>query len=262
MSALGRWGARLPAALMLLLLLVPVLGLLLGTSVEQLTAGLAAPATAAALWLSLRTTLVSLGIILALGTALAWQLSRTRGRWGRLLGLVVELPVVIPPAVVGVALLLTFGRQGLLGGALAAGGVQLPFSTAAVVLAQVVVAGPFFVQAATAAFRRVDPELMLVARTLGATPAAAFRSVALPAALPGLLAGAALAWARALGEFGATLIFAGNLPGHTQTLPLAIFGALERDVGAASAVALVLLALAVGLLGLLRLLPARWQEQP
>lgn len=136
--------------------------------------------------------------------------------------------------------------------------MQVPFTPGAVVLAQVIVSAPFYVQSAAAAFRRVDRDLLLVARTLGQGPAGAFLRVAVPVALPGLVGGAALAWARAIGEFGATLLFAGNLPGTTQTVPLAIYMALESDVRAALALSLVLAGAAVVLLLALRGVPALW----
>ena len=160
------------------------------------------------------------------------------------------------PAVLGIALLQTFGRQGLLGDIFQGLGIQIPFSTSAVILAQVVVAAPFYIQSATTAFRRVNPDFLWVARTLGQKPAGAFLQVALPLALPGMISGAALSWARALGEFGATLLFAGNLSETTQTMPLAIYTAMESDVRAAVAISLVLVAVAFVLLLGLRLLPA------
>jgi molybdate transport system permease protein len=137
-------------------------------------------------------------------------------------------------------------------------GVQIPFTTIAVVLAQIVVSAPFYIQAAAAAFRRVDPDLLLVGRTLGQSSSGAFFRVAVPLALPGLISGAALSWARALGEFGATLLFAGNLTGTTQTMPLAIYMALESDVRVALALSLVLAAVSVLLLFGLRLAPRAW----
>ncbi|MCB9545505.1 MAG: ABC transporter permease subunit [Myxococcales bacterium] len=235
---------------LLALIALPVGALVATTGLAELRAGLAHPLVGPALALSARTTAASLAIVVALGTPLAWRLARRPGPG--LVEILVSLPVVIPPAVLGVALLAAFGRRGLLGG------LGLPFTEAAVIVAQVVVAAPFYVQAAAAAFRRVDPDLLLVARTLGAGPARAFFGVAVPAALPGLLGGAALAWARALGEFGATLLFAGNLSGRTQTMPLAIYTALEADVGVARALALVLAAAAVGVLLLVWALPRWW----
>lgn len=206
-----------------------------------------------ALWLSLRTSVAALLLIVLLGTPLAWALSRARFRGAQVLLTAVELPVVLPPAVVGLALLLGLGQAGL--GSVVT--TVAPFTTAAVVLAQVVVAGPFFVLAAVRAFGRIDDELLLVARTLGASPAQVFFKVALPLSLPGLIGGAALAWARALGEFGATLLFAGRLEGVTETMPLAIYTALETDVSLAIAFALILAAAAFAVLGAVRLVLER-----
>src|SRR6266700_1496339 len=158
------------------------------------------------------------------------------------------MPVVLPPAVAGVALLLAFGRRGLVGPALEAAGVGLPFTRAALVLAETFVAAPFYLQAAVQAFRRLDADLVLVARTLGASWPRLFATIAIPVAWPALAGGAAMSWARALGEFGATLMFAGNLSGRTQTLPLAIYTALESDLRAAQAIALVIVAMAFVLL--------------
>jgi molybdate transport system permease protein len=224
--------------------------LVVGTGPKALLAGLEHPAVWPALRLSLLTTTLGLLATVALGTPLAWSLARhPRRRWFEVL---LELPIVVPPAVVGVALLLVFGRQGFLGPALADAGWRLPFTTAAVVVAQVVVSAPLYVQAATAAFRGVDAELFAVARSLGASSARVFFGVAVPIALPALVGGAAVAWARALGEFGATLLFAGNLQGRTQTLPLAIYAALESDLRAAQAISVVLLVVAFALLLALR----------
>jgi molybdate transport system permease protein len=147
-----------------------------------------------------------------------------------------------------VALLLAFGRRGLLGPVLASAGIGLPFTRAAVVIAETFVASPFYLQAAIAAFRRLDPDLVLVARTLGASRARVFFTVAIPVSNAGLAGGAAMSWARALGEFGATLMFAGNLTGRTQTLPLAIYTALETDLQTAQSLSVVLVAVAFGLL--------------
>lgn len=246
--------ARLAGGALLALLVLPLLALCAGVRPAGLQDALASPRVWAALGVSMRTTATSLALTLALGTPLAWRLSRRADRAGSwLLGLV-ELPVVLPPAVLGLALLETFGRMGWLGPSLSAMGVQIPFTGAAVVLAQVLVAAPLYVLTATAAFRTVDEDLLLVARTLGASPRRAWFEVALPSAGPGLLSGAALAWARALGEFGATLMFAGSLSGRTQTLPLAIYAALERDLDEARALALFLVVVAAGVIFLLRAL--------
>jgi molybdate transport system permease protein len=241
------------AATLVGLLAVPLVALAMSTSWAELRAGLGHPSFSAALALSLRTTLTSVCVTVVLGTPLAWWLASSRSRLSQVVGVLVELPIVVPPAVVGVALLQTFGRQGLFGPTLASLGISVPFTERAVVLAQIVVASPFFVQAAANAFRKVERDTMIVARTLGSSQAGAFFRVALPISAPGLLVGASLAWARALGEFGATLLFAGNMPGRTQTMPLSIFSALESDVRLAVVFSLVL----VGVGGLV-LAGLRW----
>jgi molybdate transport system permease protein len=233
---------------LLLLVVLPLAGLLFTASPGEIVRGLSDVAVGPAIRLTLVTTLASLALVIAGGTPLAWLIARGRSRAWRTLETLLELPVVLPPAVAGVALLLAFGRRGLLGPALGAVGVGLPFTGAAVVLAQSFVAAPFYVQAAIGAFRRLDADLVLVARTLGASPARVFFTVALPLSSGALGAGAALSWARALGEFGATLMFAGNLPGRTQTLPLAIYTAMESDVRTAQSLSLVMVAVAFGLL--------------
>lgn len=241
------------AGALLLLVLLPVAGLLFTSSPAALLRGLGDPLVGPAARLTLLTTTASLAFVVVCGTPLAWIIARRRGRPWRVVETIIELPVVLPPAVAGVALLLAFGRRGLLGPPLAAVGVGLPFSTAAVVLAQSFVAAPFYVQAAVGAFRRLDPDLVLVARTLGASWPRVFFTVAVPVSRPALAGGAALCWARALGEFGATLMFAGNLEGRTQTLPLAIYTALESDLQTAQSLSLVLVAVAFALLVGLRL---------
>jgi molybdate transport system permease protein len=167
---------------------------------------------------------------------------------------------VLPPAVAGVALLLAFGRMGLVGRWLATLGWTIPFTTSAVVMAEVFVSAPFFLQAATSAFRRIDESQLTVARTLGASPARVFFRIAVPLAAPGLIAGAAMSWARALGEFGATLMFAGNLQGETQTLTLAVYTTFESDMRAAQAISLVLVVVAFALLYALTLKTGRGLE--
>lgn len=259
-------GAGAAGGALLLFLVLPLLALAGSTGLGGFVEGLRNPLVWPALRLSLFTTGISLATVAVLGTPLAWLLSQgSRGRegdapggrrWAEALEVAVQLPVVVPPAVAGVALLFAFGRRGLLGGLLARAGIGVPFTTTAVVLAEIFVSAPFFLQAALAAFRRLDPDLLVVARTLGARPGRLFFRVALPLALPGLVGGCALSWARALGEFGATLMFAGSLQGRTQTLPLAIYAALESDVRAAQAISLLLVLLAALLLLLVRLSPA------
>lgn len=252
LAVLLAWGSALA---LLALIVLPLFALGLSSAPSDLTAGLRHPLFLPALALSARTTSISLAIIVIAGTPLAWWLAVGPPRYARLVELVVVLPIVVPPAVLGVAMLRTFGRSGLFGPALEQLGIQVPFTTAAVVLAQIVVAAPFYVESAAIAFRRVDVDLVLVARTLGASPPAAFFRVAVPVASAGLLAGAALSYARSIGEFGATLLFAGNLPWTTQTMPLAIYSALESDVRAALAISLVLVGIAIVLLFLVRVGP-------
>jgi molybdate transport system permease protein len=247
-------GYALGGALFVFLLL-PVVALFVTSGPSAWWAGLRHPITASALLLSLGTTAASLALIVLLGTPLAWWLARSRTRLAHVVETVVGLPIVIPPAVAGLALLLAFGRFGLAGPLLERAGLTLSFSTAAVVLAQTFVAAPFYVQAAAATFTALDEDLLIVARTLGASRPRVFFRVALPLARGGLVAGAALAWARALGEFGATLMFAGNLSGRTQTLPLAVYTALESDLRAAQALAVVLVLVALALLVVLRRRP-------
>jgi molybdate transport system permease protein len=237
---------------LLAFLVLPVAALFVTGSPVDWLAGLRHPITLPALLLSLLTTAVSLGLLIVFGTPLAWWLGRSEARLARIVETVVQLPIVVPPAVAGLALLLAFGRRGLLGSSLQEAGIDIAFSTTAVVLAQVFVAAPFYIQAATTAFASIDENLLVVARTLGARPAGVLFRVALPLARRGLIAGAALAWARALGEFGATLMFAGNLPGRTQTLPLAVYTALESDVRAAQALAVILVVIALAIIIFLR----------
>ena len=236
------------AGVLLLIVLLPLFGLLFTATPRELLRGLADPLVGPAVSLSITTTTVSLVLVIGCGTPLAWVLARRSGRAWRMAETVMQLPAVLPPAVAGVALLLAFGRRGLLGPGLEGLGIGIPFTRAAVVLAQTFVAAPFYLQAAIAAFRRLDPDLVLVARTLGASRARVLLTVEIPIAAAGLVGGAAMSWARALGEFGATLMFAGNLSGRTQTLPLAIYTALESDLRTAQSLSIVLVAVAFALL--------------
>lgn len=229
-------------------LAVPLAALFVTTTLVDFRSGLSHPLVWPALKLSLLTTSLSLVLVVALGTPLAWALANASGRGARALETIVQMPIVIPPAVAGVAMLLAFGRRGLLAGWLYPEGWSVTFTTTAVVMAEVFVSAPFFVQAATSAFRRIDPKLVIVARTFGASPLRVFFRIAIPLAAPGLIAGAAMSWTRSLGEFGATLMFAGNLEGRTQTLPLAIYTALESDMRAAQALSIVLVVVAFTLL--------------
>jgi len=229
-------------------LVVPLVALFLTTTAVDFRAGLSHPLVWRALRLSLLTTSLSLLLIVAFGAPLAWSLATAKGRVGRAIETVVQLPIVIPPAVAGVAMLLAYGRRGLLASCGFPGAGSVTFTTAAVVMAEVFVSAPFFVQAAVSAFRGIDANLIVVARTFGASPLRVFFRIALPLAAPGLIAGATMSWARALGEFGATLMFAGNLEGRTQTLPLAIYSALESDLRVAQALSIMLVVVAFALL--------------
>ncbi|WP_438042108.1 ABC transporter permease [Sorangium sp. So ce128] len=247
-------------AVLVAFLAVPILALFATATAGDVAQGLRHPLVWPALRLSLLTTSASLAVVVVLGTPLAWTLARSRGRLSRAVETVVQLPIVVPPAVAGVAMLLAFGRRGLLAGWLYPVGWSVSFTTTAVVVAEVFVSAPFFVQAATSAFRRVDARLLVVARTFGASPLRVFFRVALPLSAPGLAAGAAMSWARSLGEFGATLMFAGNLEGRTQTLPLAIYTALESELRAAQALSMVLVVVAFTLLLFVRAVLGRSTE--
>jgi len=239
--------AGLATAALLAFILLPVLALFVRTSPGALLAQLHSPVALDALGVSLRTTSVALGVVLIFGTPAAYVLATRPRRWTAALATVLELPLVLPPAVAGLALLVAFGRNGLLGRPLRALGVAVPFTEAAVVLALVFVSLPFFVRQAVAAFQAVDPVLLAASRSLGVGSAGTFFRVALPLARPGLSAGAGLAWARALGEFGATLMFAGSLQGRTQTLPVAIFAELAQDFDVAVAISALLVVVSAGL---------------
>jgi molybdate transport system permease protein len=205
-----------------------------------------------ALWLSLRTSGTSTLLCILLGTPMALVLARTRFPGQGVLRSLVLLPLVLPPVVGGIALLYTFGRRGLLGEELDVLGIQIAFSTTAVVMAQTFVALPFLVVSLEGALRTAGQRYEVVAASLGARPTTVFRRVTLPLVLPGLLSGAVLAFARSLGEFGATITFAGSLQGVTRTLPLEIYKQRETDVDAAVALSLVLVVMAVVVIGFAR----------
>lgn len=211
-----------------------------------------------ALGLSLTTSLIALALVLVFGTPLAYVLARRRFPGAIAVDTLVDLPMILPPAVAGLALLMAFGRRGIVGDELDALGIRISFSTAAVIIAQVFVASPFYIRAARAGFARVDPDLERAAADLGAPPWRVFLLITLPLVRPSLVAGAILAWARALGEFGATIMFAGNFPGTTQTMPLAIYQRYEAgDLTTALFLAFVLLASSFVILVLVRLGPGQ-----
>ncbi|MEU4553871.1 ABC transporter permease [Micromonospora violae] len=248
----------IPAGLGLLFLVLPLAGLLIRAPWTTLPQRLTAPGALTALRLSVQTATLATALCLLLGVPLAWLLARVEFPGRRLVRALVTVPLVLPPVVGGVALLLVFGRRGLLGGWLdATFGITLPFTTAGVVLAESFVAMPFLVIAVEGALRAADHRYEEAAATLGANRWTTFTHVTLPLVAPGLAAGAVLCWARALGEFGATITFAGNYPGRTQTMPLAVYLALETDLESAIVLSLVLLVVSVGILVALR---DRWMS--
>jgi len=247
------WPLGIPALVGAAFLLVPLAGLLLRAPWGSLGGLLTDANVAEALRLSLVCATTATVISLVLGVPLAWVLARVRAPGMTLLRALVTLPLVLPPVVGGVALLLAFGRQGVLGRLLESWtGITLPFTTAGVVVAETFVAMPFLVVTVEGAFRAADRGYEEAAATLGASRLGVFRRVTLPMVAPSLGAGAVLCWARALGEFGATITFAGSFPGRTQTMPLTVYLALESDPEAAIALSLVLLVVSVVILAVLR----------
>ncbi|MFI5372782.1 MAG: ABC transporter permease [Candidatus Eisenbacteria bacterium] len=243
----GAWFALAPILLAGLVGL-PVVGLLTRVPPAALLARLGDGAVRDALALSLVTGLAATALVVALGLPVAWLLARGRMPGGRGVEALVLLPMVMPPTVAGFALLMAFGRAGLAGRALAVAGLSLPFTTAATVLAQAFMSAPFFILAARAGFAAVDPRLLDAAASLGAGELGLFARVALPLSHRALLAGAAMCAARALGEFGATITFAGNLRGVTQTMPLAVYVAMQSDLDTAALLSVLLLVMALLLL--------------
>jgi molybdate transport system permease protein len=244
-----------PAALGVALVLLPLAGMLSRVEWGSFLDLVTSDSALTALSLSLRTSLVATVLCLLLGVPMALVLARTSFRGQGLVRSLVLLPLVLPPVVGGIALLYTFGRRGLLGGELDALGLQIAFSTAAVVLAQTFVSLPFLVVSLEGALRSAGARYEEVAASLGAGPTTVFRRVTLPLVLPGLVSGAVLSFARALGEFGATITFAGSYPGTTETMPVRIYLDLQDDPDAAIALSLVLLAVSVVILASLR---ERW----
>jgi molybdate transport system permease protein len=249
-----------PAGIGLAFLVLPLVGLLARTPWSSLPERLTAPGVLTALRLSLQTATVATVLCVLLGVPLAWLLARTEFPGRRLVRALVTVPLVLPPVVGGVALLLVFGRRGLVGSWLdGTFGLTLPFTTSGVVIAEAFVAMPFLILAVEGALRGADSRYEEAAATLGATRWTVFRRVTLPLVGPGVAAGAVLCWARALGEFGATITFAGNTPGLTRTMPLFVYLALEVDLRDAIVLSLVLLTVSVAILVGLR---DRWLTTP
>ncbi len=249
----------LATALLLAFLVLPLVAIFTRLSPLELFAQLGDPVAVDALLVSLETSLVAHAFILLVGTPAAYLLATRRFRGRPLVLTLIELPLVLPPAVAGIALLSAFGASGLLGGALDVLGVSVALTPAAVVLAVVLVASPFYVRQAVASFEAVDRNLLDASRTLGVGPFTTFRRVALPLAGRGLGAGSTLAFARGLGEFGATIMFAGSIQGRTQTLPLAIYAQLGRDFDVALAVGALLVLVSLVVLLVAKLVPS-WSD--
>ncbi|WP_119065721.1 ABC transporter permease [Aggregatilinea lenta] len=248
LGAVVSWAGRgltlFMSACAVLLIALPIASLVWRGIDERAWALVPEGAIVEAIQLSLTTTAVSMLLTLLLGTPLAYAMAR-RNFWGKkLVGVLVQLPIVLPPSVAGLALLITFGRRGVLGPTLQDFGIQIVFTSAAVVIAQTFVAMPFYIRSAEVGFRLVDMEVEQAAMVDGASTWTRFLYVTIPLASRSLITGALLSWARALGEFGATILFAGNLQGRTQTMPLLIYNIFERNIGAAIWTALILIALA------------------
>lgn len=252
----GPFAIGLVAALAVALafLVLPIVAIFANTGPGELVDSLGSEVARDALWLSLKTSAAAVAVIVVVGTPAAYLLATREFRGRSLVTTAIELPLVLPPAVAGIGLLAAFGPKGIFGSALDDAGIELVLQTAGVVVALTFVAAPFYLRQAQAAFAAVDPSLLEAARTLGASEARAFAQVAIPSAGGGILAGLALAWGRALGEFGATLMFAGSFQAITQTAPLAIFASFSTDFPAALALSAVLVAISGALLLAVKLL--------
>ncbi len=246
------WLFVIPSLFLLGLLGLPLLALILRAADRSFFAHVSSPNALAALKLSLNTSLITVALTLVLGTPLAYVLARWDFRFKPWLELLIDLPIVLPPSVAGLAMLIAFGRRGLFGPALDFLGISLPFTTLAVILAQTFVASPLYVRAARVGFSAVEKQLEEAAHVEGADQWQMFRNVMIPLTGRHLLNGAILTWTRALGEFGATILFAGNLVGVTQTMPLAIYLGFESDLGVAVALSVMLLVVSVLLLAITR----------
>lgn len=252
LEAGGRIGTLVLAALLGALLALPLAGIALRVNPGTLVAQLKNPAVLQSLWLSAITSVAATGTCIVLGLPMAALLASRNFPGKRVIEVLLDLPMVIPPTVAGFALLMAFGRAGILGGTLSAFGITLPFSTPAVVIAQTFMSIPFLVGAARAGFTAVDPRLLETASTLRAGEVYSFLRVRLPLALPSVFAGIGMCWARALGEFGATITFAGNMAGSTRTVPLDVYLLLQENLDAAATLSLILVVMASVLLAGMR----------
>jgi molybdate transport system permease protein len=252
----------LPTALLMLFIVIPLVALIWrATADPTFWRSMTKPVVVEALWVTLVTTAATLLVSMVAGTPLAYVLARRTfpGKW--LIETITDLPLVLPPVTAGVALLMAFGRRGVLGPPLEVLGIELPFTMPAVILAQIFVAGPFYIRGAKLGFAAIEPEVEEAAAIDGASTPAGFWYVTLPLALPGMTSGIVMCLARAVSEFGATLMFAGNFAGRTQTMSLAIMAALESDLSAALALAVLLVVMAAAVLLVSRMLATRWLDR-
>ncbi len=240
-------GAAVLVASVTLYLALPVAALFFRTTPDLFFSSLSDPEVTSALYLSLTTSVISLCIVVLVGTPFAYAHSRYTYPGKMVVDTLIDLPLVLPPAVAGFALLVLYGRAGLIGQYLNLFGITLAFTTVAVIMAQIFVASPFYLRQAKSLFEQLDPAYEQTARTLGASPLRVFATVTLPLTAGGLLSGAVMTFGRALGEFGATIMFAGNLPGVTQTMPLAVYGAMQGDfnIGITISILLVVISFAI-----------------
>jgi molybdate transport system permease protein len=247
------WITALP---LILLILIPILMLFTRTSIQELVANIGLKTVLQAISVSLRTTLVSVGLILLLGTPLAYLMGRHEFRYKKALDALIDLPLVLPPSVAGLALLITLGRRGIIGGWLGNFGIEIAFTTVAVVLAQIFISAPFYVRAASLGFASIDLEIEQAAKLDGASRWQIFEYLILPLSRFALFSGMMMSWARALGEFGATMIFAGNFPGRTQTMPTAIYLGFETNLDSALTLSVILVVISFLFLFVIKVLVA------
>ncbi|HVP95938.1 ABC transporter permease [Methanoregula sp.] len=240
-----------------LYLALPILALFLRITPEKFFSALQDPDVTSALWLSLVTTIITLIIVIAVGTPFAYFHSRFSYPGKVIVDTLIDLPLVLPPAVAGVALLMLYGRAGLLGRYADMFGISIAFTTLAVIMAQIFVASPFFLRQAKSLFEQLDPAYEQTARTLGASSLRTMTQVTLPMTAGGLVSGAVMTFGRALGEFGATIMFAGNLPGVTQTMPLAVYVGMESDLWIGLTISILLVIISFTIMIIVRLIQKR-----
>lgn len=250
-------GAGVLIVAVALYLVLPIIALFFRTTPELFLASLADPDVISALTLSLTTSIISLAIVIIVGTPFAYIHCRHQYPGKVLVDTIIDLPLVLPPAVAGMALLVLYGRMGLVGKYANMLGISIAFTTLAVIMAQIFVASPFYLRQAKSLFDQIDPTYELTARTLGASPVRVFATVVVPMTASGLISGAVMTFGRALGEFGATIMFAGNLPGVTQTMPLAVYVNLSGDFNVGLTISILLVLISFAIMIAVRLLTTR-----